>query len=115
MLRGSNVAVILYCLGFHIFRLFHAIAYVASCQILWFRFNAVKFSWTVVLELCFLEFSLCTFGANAVALIVSAGKWFLFHAARSVPLGRSLNTVAFIGNSFHSIRALQLYITVLKP
>jgi len=24
MLRGGNVAVILYCLGFHIFRLFHA-------------------------------------------------------------------------------------------
>ena len=30
--------------------------------------------------------------------------------ARSVPFGRSLNT-----NSFYSIRALQLYITVLKP
>jgi len=27
-----------------------------------------------VLELCFLELSLCTFGANAAALIVSAGK-----------------------------------------
>jgi len=35
--------------------------------------------------------------------------------ARSVPLGRSLNTVAFAGDSFYSIRALQLYITVLKP
>jgi len=35
--------------------------------------------------------------------------------ARSVPRGRSLNTVAFAGNSFYSIRALQLYITVLKP
>jgi len=30
-----------------------------------------------VLEMCFLELSLCTFGANAVALIVSAGKWFI--------------------------------------
>jgi len=27
-----------------------------------------------VLEMCFLELSLCTFGANAVALIVSSGK-----------------------------------------
>jgi len=27
-----------------------------------------------VLELCFLELSLCTFGANAAALIASAGK-----------------------------------------
>ena len=35
--------------------------------------------------------------------------------ARSVPLGRSLNTVAFAGNSFYLIRALQLYITLLKP
>jgi len=44
MLRGSNVAVILYCLSFHVFRLFHAIAiaYVASCQILLLEFNAVK-------------------------------------------------------------------------
>jgi len=28
MLRGGNVAVILYCLGFHIFRLFHAMNYI---------------------------------------------------------------------------------------
>jgi len=35
--------------------------------------------------------------------------------ARSVPRGRSLNTVVFAGNSFYSIRAPQLYITVLKP
>jgi len=35
--------------------------------------------------------------------------------ARYVPLGRSLNTVAFVGNKFYSIRALQLYITVLEP
>jgi len=52
MLRGSNVAVILYCLGFHIFRLFHAMnCNVASCQILLFQFNAVKFSWTVATAL----------------------------------------------------------------
>jgi len=46
MLRGGNVAVISYCLGFHVFRLFHAvaIAYVASCQILLIQFNAVKWS-----------------------------------------------------------------------
>jgi len=43
MLRGGNVTVILYCLGFHIFRLFHAMnVYVISCQILLFQFNAVK-------------------------------------------------------------------------
>ena len=59
-------------------------------------------------------------GANAAALIVSAGKWFiprraLICFARSVPRGRSLNTVAFAGNSLYSIRALQLYITVRKP
>jgi len=35
--------------------------------------------------------------------------------ARSVHRGRSLNTVAFVGNSFYAIRALQPYITVLKP
>jgi len=39
----------------------------------------------------------------------SAGKWFiprpaLICFARCVPLGRSLNTVAFAGNSFYSIR-----------
>jgi len=56
-----------------------------------------------VLELCFLEHSLSTFGANAAGLIVSAGKWFiprraLICFARSVPRGRSLNTVAFAGN-----------------
>jgi len=28
MWRGDNVAVILYCLGFHIFRLFHAMNYI---------------------------------------------------------------------------------------
>jgi len=28
----------------------------------------------IVLELCFLKLSLCTFGTNAAALIVSAGK-----------------------------------------
>jgi len=45
MLRGGNVTVILYCLGFHIFRLFHAMnVYVISCQILLFQFNAVKWS-----------------------------------------------------------------------
>jgi len=73
-----------------------------------------------MLELRFLKLSLCTCGANAVALIVSASKWFiprraLICFARSVPRGRSLNTVAFAGNSFYSIRTLQLYITVLKP
>jgi len=30
MLRGGNVAVILYCLGFHIFRLFHAMNCIRS-------------------------------------------------------------------------------------
>jgi len=32
-------------------------------------------------EFCFLELFLCTFGANTAAQTVSAGKWFLFHAA----------------------------------
>jgi len=32
----------------------------------------------------------------------------IFHAVR-------FNTVAFVGNSFHSIRSLQLYIAVLEP
>ena len=64
-----------------------------------------------MLELRFLELSLCTFGANAAALIVSAGKWFiprraLICFARSVPRGRSLNTVAFAGKSFYSIHQL---------
>jgi len=50
---------------------------------------------------------------------VLAGKWFiplraLICFARSVPLGRLLNSVAFADNSLYSTRALQLYITVLK-
>jgi len=50
--------------------------------------------------------------------MVSVGKWFiprrtLIFFVHSVPLGQSLNTVAFVGNSFCSIRSLQLYITVL--
>jgi len=58
--------------------------------------------------------------ATISTALISAGKWFiprraLICFARSVPLGRSLNTAAFAGNSFYSIRALQLYITVLKP
>jgi len=45
MLRGGNVTVILYCLGFHIFRLFlQWIVYVAPYQILLFQFNTVKWS-----------------------------------------------------------------------
>ena len=59
-------------------------------------------------RLVFPECSLCRFGANAAALIVSAGKWFiprrvLIRFARSARLGRSLNTVGFVGNSFYSI------------
>jgi len=82
--------------------------------------TAKKSTCVKLLELCFLELSLCTFGANAAALIVSASKWFipcraLICFARSVPRGRLLNIVAFAGDSFYSIRALQLYITVLKP
>jgi len=43
MLRGGNVAVILYCLGFHFSACFmQLIAYVASCQISLLQFNAVK-------------------------------------------------------------------------
>ena len=46
--------------------------------------------------------------------IVSAGKWFiprrtLIRFARSVLLGRSLNAVAFVGNSFYSIPSTLLY------
>ena len=74
----------------------------------------------LTVRVVFFELSLCTFGANAAALIVSAGKWFiprraLICFACSVPRGRSLNTVAFASNSFYSIRALQLYTTVRKP
>ena len=54
MLRGGNVTVILYCLDFHIFRLFHVMnTYVASCNILLFQFNAVKFPWTAAIVLFF--------------------------------------------------------------
>jgi len=57
----------------------------------------------LVLEFCFLELFLWTFGSDAAALIVSAGKWFiprraLICFARSVPRGRPLNTVAFASN-----------------
>jgi len=37
-------------------------------------YASVDYCWQKLLELCFLELSLCTFGANAAALIVSAGK-----------------------------------------
>ena len=40
------------------------------------KLRFLYFTWGV-LELCFLELSLCPFGANAAALIVSAGKWFI--------------------------------------
>ena len=43
MLRGGNIAVILYCLGFTIFRLFHAMNCI-YCILpnLLLQFNAVK-------------------------------------------------------------------------
>ena len=46
--------------------------------------------------------------------IISAGSWFiprraLIRFARSVRLVRSLNTVAFVGNSFYSIRSTLLH------
>jgi len=45
MLRGTNVAVILYCLGLIFSVCFMQwIAYVESCQIWLFQFNAVKWS-----------------------------------------------------------------------
>jgi len=50
MLRGSNTAVILYCLGFHSFRLFHAMNFI-RCILSNFNLSIqcceVKFSWTV--------------------------------------------------------------------
>jgi len=49
MLRGSNVAVILYCSGFHIFRLFHAmncICCILPNFIVSIKCCEVKFSWT---------------------------------------------------------------------
>ena len=49
MLRGGNVTVILYCLGFHIFRLFHAINCIWCILpnfIVSIWYCEVKFSWT---------------------------------------------------------------------
>ena len=72
-----------------------------------------------LLKLCFLKLSLCMFGAKCHCadcfcqqMIYSTPRVDCF--AHSVPHGRSLNTVTFAGNSFYSIRALLLYITVLK-
>jgi len=43
MLCGSIVVVILYCVGFHIFHLFHAMNFTfASCQILVFQFMLIS-------------------------------------------------------------------------
>ena len=67
-----------------------------------------------VSELCFLKLSLCTFGANAAALVVSAGKGFirrraLICFARSVPCGRSLNNVAFANSYYFDTHSAALH------
>jgi len=67
--------------------------------------KSIYFTSTVVMQTVRVVFSrtflVCTFGTNAAALVVSVGKLFiprraLICFARSVPLGRSLNTVAFL-------------------
>ena len=68
----------------------------------------------LTVRVVFFELSLCTFGANAAALVVSAGKGFirrraLICFARSVPCGRSLNNVAFANSYYFDTHSAALH------